>query len=554
MKQIDIIKTYAQKRCLIVDDIPDVRTALKRILVDFGCSEVDTAGHAQEAIEFCEKKHYDIVLADYNLGRGKNGQQLLEELRFHGLLKNTALYVMITAEMTSQHVINALEYQPDDYLNKPINKDGLRPRLDLALLKNEALIDVKRALDLKKPANAILACKRLLIDKNRFQNDALRMLGELLIEEKQFHEAQELISKLPQSKRPLWAQLIYAQCLVGLHQIESAEQSLLELIQENQYCIDAYDLLSEVYWKTDRHEQAQHILSKGIKISPMSATRQRALGSVSRELGDETTASLAYRSAIKHSKNSCNENPEDYTSLADSLVKQMQQDSGNAFKLTVEAQDIIQQVERRYDKQPIVCLRSKLISAEIFDTNGETEMAEKACQEALEIHKHLKFSVLENTSMQLSIDCARSLMARGKYDEGEKLLQEIAKINRDPDFTVKIDKLLRDPTTKEGIQYASELNKRGIEYYRGNKIDDAIQAFKQVLAELPNHIGLNLNLIQALISKSKYDALDEQELNLIGNSFQRIGNLDSQSHYLERYDYLMKRYQKLLPQPQNATS
>lgn len=47
MKQIDIIRTYAQKRCLIVDDVPDIRASLKRMLTDFGCSDVDTAGNAE---------------------------------------------------------------------------------------------------------------------------------------------------------------------------------------------------------------------------------------------------------------------------------------------------------------------------------------------------------------------------------------------------------------------------------------------------------------------------------------------------------------------------
>ncbi len=554
MKQIDIIKTYAQKRCLIVDDIPDVRTSLKRILIDFGCSEVDTAGHAQEAIELCEKHNYDIVLADYNLGKGKNGQQLLEELRFHRLLKNTALYVMITAEMTSQHVVHALENQPDDYLNKPINKDGLRPRLDLALLKNEAMLDIKKSLDNKNPQNAIKACHKLLAEKNRFQTDALRMLGELFCEEKQFDDAFKLIQDIPESRRPLWAQLIHAHCLVGTHKYDDAEKCLLGIIQENQYCIDAYDLLAEVYKKCEKPDQAQHILTSAIKISPMSATRQRTLGQVSEQLGDEDAATLAYRTAIKHSKNSCNESPEDYTNLAQNLVNQIKKSPENNGKLGLEAQDIINQVEKRYPSQPIVKMRSRLVNADLFEAKGDQEAANKACEEALDIHKNMKFSVLENTPVQLSIDCAKSLMARGKYDEGEKLLQGVASTNQDPEFAVKIDKLLRDPITKEGIQYAAELNKKGIEHYRANNTEKAISSFRQVLDELPNHIGLNLNLIQALISKSKTSTLEKSEMALMQNCFQRIGDLAENPTYQERYQYLLKRYAKLREEPREASS
>lgn len=544
MKQIDIIKTYAQKRCLVVDDIPDVRAMLKRILVDFGCSEVDTAGHAEEAIELCEKHHYDIVLSDYNLGKGKNGQQLLEELRFHGLLQNTALYVIITAEMTSQHVINTLEYQPDDYLNKQINRDSLRPRLDLALLKNEALFPIKKALDNKQPKEAIAACKQLLTEKSRFQNDALRMLGELLCDNGLHQEAHDILQKFPETKRPLWAQLIFAQSLIGMNHTEQAETCLLGIIQENQYCIDAYDLLAELYRKQDKSEKAQHILAKGVHIAPMSARRQRSLGKVSQQLHDDTTAVLAFRSALKHSKNSCHESAEDYTSLAQNLISQIQKKHGD-HQLEGEAWETLQHAKKRYPNHPVVQMRCKLLEADFYDAKQQRDFAQQACDEALNINKEMKISVIEKTSVELSIDCARSLMARGKYDEGEKLLQAIARTNKDPELAIAIDKLLRDPVTKEGILFASELNKKGIEHYRAQRTEEAIKAFCQVLDELPNHIGLNLNLIQALISKSKLHELSDDEFHLIDNSIQRIGKLEASSPYHERYAYITKRFDKL---------
>ena len=70
----------------------------------------------------CSYKSYDIVLCDYNLGAGQDGQQLLEELRYRHKLKNTSLFVMITAESSRDMVLGALEYLPDDYLTKPITQ------------------------------------------------------------------------------------------------------------------------------------------------------------------------------------------------------------------------------------------------------------------------------------------------------------------------------------------------------------------------------------------------------------------------------------------------
>ena len=81
MKQIDIIKIYSTKKILVLDDFPEIRGDLKRTLKKFGCEHVDTAATGEEAIKLCGQHKYDIVISDYNLGNGKDGQQVLEEVR-----------------------------------------------------------------------------------------------------------------------------------------------------------------------------------------------------------------------------------------------------------------------------------------------------------------------------------------------------------------------------------------------------------------------------------------------------------------------------------------
>jgi len=72
---------YSKLRVLIVDDFNSFRLALSKMLSEFGFSHIDSAANGTEALNYCKKQSYDLVLCDYNLGPGKNGQQLLEELR-----------------------------------------------------------------------------------------------------------------------------------------------------------------------------------------------------------------------------------------------------------------------------------------------------------------------------------------------------------------------------------------------------------------------------------------------------------------------------------------
>ncbi len=546
MKQIDIIRTYANKRCLVVDDVPDIRASLKRILVDYGCKNVDTAGNAEEAIDLCQRSHYDIVLADHNLGSAKNGQQLLEELRHDRLLKNTATFIMITAESAGYRVLHALENQPDDYLNKPINKESLRPRLDLAMLRNEALIKAKEAIDLKKLDDAITACEAIVREGGKFHNDARKLLGKLQCKQKRFEDAKATYQQIPSDRYPLWARLGAAEAAFGLNNFDYAEQSLKKLISEHPLYVDAHDLLAKTLEAQHKLPQAQMALENAVKISPMSSPRQKDLGRIANTAGDLNAAVHAYRAAVKHSKNSCHEEPENYVNLADALAKYAQNKPDDEIKtLASEALEQVNQLNKKYPKHPVVKVRSKLLEADIHLLFGNEEKAGNAINQAGEVQANLKITTIANTSTSLCIGCAKAFIAHGMYDEGEALLQKISKANRDKQLNIEIDKLLREPVTKEGIQYAATLNKRGIEHYQKSELEKSIQSFQAVLKELPNHIGLNLNLIQALISKHKGEALSNKELSLIESGFQRVGTLKEGSNYLDRHAYLQKHFHKI---------
>lgn len=547
MKQIDIIRTYAQKRCLIVDSVPNARAHLKRILVDFGVNESDTVGNAEEAIDACQKRQYDIVISDYNLGQGRNGQQLLEELRFNHLLCNTSLFIMLTAENASHYVLHALEYEPDDFLQKPINRDSLRPRLDVALLKNEYLYKIKAAVDDRKHGRAIAEAEALVHSPHRFQNDVRKLLGELYLAKDQPDDAIAIYHDDAQDRPPIWAAMGIARAHYLKQEFEAAEKQLNRIIGENPYFIEASDLLAKIYERTHREIQSQQMLINAVKLSPRSAPRQRELGRISFEIEDENTSVHAYRSAIRHAKNSCHESPDDQLNLAKGLVKLAEKSTEQEAKeLLKEAKTSLSQAEKQHGKHPIVMMRNHLVSAEIADNEGKQRDADASIQAALDLHQSMRYSVIGNTSIQLCIDCAKGFMDRGCNDEGEAILQELARINKDPEYATKIDRLLRVPKTQEGIAYAAKLNKEGIGFYEQGKIAEAINSFKKVQHELPNHIGLNLNLIQALIAKSKTSELPSEELGLLQSSFLRLGQVRGSESFYKRYEYLHKRYQRLI--------
>ena len=72
---------WADKNYLVVDDFIGIRQLLRESLRNLGAKNIDQASSGGEAIALLARIRYDVVLCDYNLGEGKNGQQVLEEAR-----------------------------------------------------------------------------------------------------------------------------------------------------------------------------------------------------------------------------------------------------------------------------------------------------------------------------------------------------------------------------------------------------------------------------------------------------------------------------------------
>jgi len=118
------------KKFLLIDDFSNVRKSVKAMLNSLGVSHVSEASNGTEATKSVRDQTFDVILCDYNLGKSKNGSQLLEEWRTRGWLSYQTVFVMITAETSRDFVMGALEFQPDDYLAKPAREAELIARIN----------------------------------------------------------------------------------------------------------------------------------------------------------------------------------------------------------------------------------------------------------------------------------------------------------------------------------------------------------------------------------------------------------------------------------------
>lgn len=109
---------------LVVDDEPIMVTLLETYLNKLGCA-ISTAADGREAIRILEKRAFDLVITDLQMGE-TNGLDVVRKTK--ELSPNTLAFIM-TGCNEVEYAIAAFRSGADDYLLKPISIGLLLERL-----------------------------------------------------------------------------------------------------------------------------------------------------------------------------------------------------------------------------------------------------------------------------------------------------------------------------------------------------------------------------------------------------------------------------------------
>lgn len=496
--QIEISKLYTGKSCLIIDDMTEMRGMLSRMIRGFGMGEVVSAANATEAIDACTRQSFDVVICDYNLGTGKDGQQVLEEMRHLRILMFTSLFIMITAETSRQMVLGAIECQPDDYLTKPFTQASLQQRMDKAMIKHDALLPIKEAVSEKKCELAIKLCDEMIETDSRYAADCLKIKAHMHFLLNELDEAQNLYKEALSDRKQTWAQLGLAKTLIEADKLDQAEEVLQSIVKEDERYIEAHDMLADIYEKRENWEMAQETLEKATEISPKAVLRHRRLAEAATQTMDDFVALGAFENAIKWGVNSVFESPQDsfnFSRKAADIIRTGQSD--NVAGITDRTNRIIDRVKKRYRNDDELQAQADLVSAQLYAAKDEAKQAEKYQTKGEEAAERLL-----NPSANIQLERARAFKSVGETDQASEVLRDLVTDYANDDSVMKsVDTISDEPMSKEGKRAATKLNKAGIERYENGDYSTAITIFSEALAKYPNHIGLNLNLIQAILAQ-----------------------------------------------------
>jgi len=532
----------SDKNFLIIDDFHEMRGIFRDIVRSIGVDfkNVSTAGNGNEAIALLRKKRFDVVLCDWNLGSGKNGQQILEEAKLRKFVDPTNVWIMITAEKTSDAVTGTAEYQPDAYLIKPITAATLRTRLDRIWLKKEAFVEIYKAQIQKNYSKAIGLCdERLAFDKVNAA-ELQRTKCDLLMSNGELDRAKELLESVLFERDFPWVKTGLAKILLKNNELVKAKCLLEETIEENPTFLEGHDLLVETLQAAGDLEGTNRALERAIKLSPYSVNRQKQLGDVALKIGNVEHAEKAFRKSVSLGVHSVLKTADAYLGLAKTC---------SAKTNPEEALNVLKKMNEQFSSEDVQ-FKAMVIEGLIYHESGNEE---KAKEIAAKLGKSLADKKQAQDS-ERTLDIVRLFIATGNKETAIAVLQKEIRSNPDNNaFFEDANKIFEHAGLgDEGAilieasrREAKEMMNAGVLLIREGQFEEAVSAMRSARQAMPDNARVLFNLAHVLIV---YIQQKGQTPDFISEARESLDAANTLSPGESRYSKLIDLLNELSPE------
>lgn len=527
-------------RFLIIDDMGDMRTSLRRMLSELGAERFAMASNGVEALAALEHKQFHVVLCDYNLGDGKDGQQVLEEARHRRLLPASTAYLMVTAESSVPMVLGALEYQPDDYLVKPFGSEVLQNRLRRCIDRKRALAPLDRALADSDLVGALAQCDQLDRRDPQRALELDRVKADLLLNLGRGAEAEQLYRAALDRREFSWARHGLARARMLQGDRLGAAVMLEALLRDEPRLPEAYDALADIHLAAKRSDLAQQVLERATSLSPKTIRRQRRLATIATANGDVEVAMRAWRAAINNGRDSCFSSASEYSGLAQLLI---------TVKEIARATAVLRDGRKQFRGRPAEQVGIMISQIDLYASIGQEDEASKLIRDALAMHERNPGVMLPDGLLALARSCLQRTLWR---ESGINLLAELMRNQHDDgdivarvqalcdEFELSADERLR---IEFGRQEMIELNNDGVTLFRQGKLQDAAALFLRAAVRLPQNRTVTLNAVKVTLQQMRINGPDKELLAQVRGLLDRLrGQPDPSGGYSQS----LRLYQSLL--------
>lgn len=509
---MSLINAYTSKRFLILDDLPEMRSSLRSQIGSLGCDNVTVSGTVKEALERFRDERFDVILCDYYLAGGTDGQQFLEYLRTRNLIGRGALFIMVTAEKNYESVVTAAECLPDDYLLKPFTAEILKIRLERLLEKKQRLVKVDHLQDRGDWAGVIRVCEEIIASRDRYLVDAMRIKGNALLMAGQAEKAVVFYEQTLTMRPMPWARLGLARALAQTGETARCKETLNALIEESPRLMAAYDLLGKVQMSEGKAGLALETLDRAREISPNSLARHRAIAGIAEVKGDFARVEQALAQVVQKTRNSPLRETEDIARLGNALIE-----LGEPAK----AVNLLEEARTNFKSDA----DHPLLAAVEAIAQQQTGQPEKAAAALARATKGELASLPPNVAMTV----AKACLANGQTEAAQGIYKSLVQNNPESEalhnqISAALDDAgaagLAQDLVASSIREVIHLNNEAVRKAKAGELSEAAAMLTDAAQRLPGNMQVVANASAALLAEIFTHGIDPVKLRQ-AQAFQR---------------------------------
>lgn len=488
---------------LVVEHNVGMRGNIRNMLAQCGIDDVQCSGTAAAAIRKVQERAFDLILCEYHLGEGQDGQHFLEDLRNHHLIPLSTVFIMVTGESSYERVVSAVELAPNDYLLKPFAADQLHQRILRCLDRRAALLPVYEMIEIGSLQEAADRCAAGENSHPQYRIDFMRLEAQLLIALGRPTEAQAVYQRVIEMRGLPWARLGLAKTLYLQKRFAEAEADLGALVAENRQYLDAYDLLARTREATGRLHDAQQALEEAVSLSPHTVRRLKKLGAIALDTGNMAVAERVLSEVVRKGKYSDFRDPEDHVRLIKVFVAQGAHE---------KAERTLRDLDRSMHGMEKTEACSAISSAMVATHAGDKDRALVALDRAVAATRK-NLSLSDSTL----IDLARTCLDNAQQGAAEQVMGDVMR-NASDDGALKkaLDvferaglKAVGENLAQQTKQEVAELVKAGAHCAEKGDYQGSVDLMLQAAARMPGNVQVGLNAALALLKLIEHSGWNE---------------------------------------------
>ena len=530
---------------LIIEPHAGMRANIHSMLNLCGLTRIEHASSSNQAVKHLGLRAFDLVLCEYDLEGGQDGQQLLEDLRHHKLMPLSTMFFMVTAEGNQSKVVSAAELAPTDYVLKPFTADRLLERIARALDRRNAFLPVYALMDAGDQREAIAACIGAQAQYPRYAIDFLRLRAELHMFLGEADQAEPIYRQLVEAKAIAWARLGLAKTLFVRKRYAEAREILEDLVATNRSFVDAADWPARTHAAVGDLAKSQAVLNEAVAVSPHAVRRLRTLAETAFEAGDADAAEKAFKKVVDKAKYSEFRDPEDHVKLVRTLV---------AKGDPVAAASVIRDLDRSMGGRPNTALCSAISSALLHEYTGNETRLNEALGTALAACKEAP-----NLSSDLKLELARTCLQNNMEEGASEIVRDVMRNAASETVMTRAMGVLEQAghpelartLAQESRQHVIDLVAGGAARAKGGDYKGAVALMLEAAAKLPQNPSVAFNAALAVLRCLEHEGWEERLGQQVPGLIGRIRQLDPGNAKLPAlaalHQQVLKKYNKAGP-------